>query len=251
MSIALNMLTGPFEEPFLQASLNSCLDLCDEFVLIDTAPGNNPNRELMNSFKKLQDDVSDLYGKNKSIKILELPRGEDKDFSFAEARELARVNTDSDWVLRFDADEVFHEDNIGPLKELSKKEDISGIRIAFYHFMVYPWLFQFIEPRISLIRTHSFVWQNKVHELPKIRGKILDKTSIVYCHYGYCRGQGEVFKRWKLYSDIDGDFNHYDGVNKETILDDRVESALKFDKSGHPKYVHSTLDKLFPEWRVT
>lgn len=247
MTIALNMIVGPYEEPFLEASLNSVKELLDECIIVDTAPGNNPNRQLIEDWigKQLRVDYLD-----DEYVIIDMPRGEDKDFSFAEARELARVNTKSDWVLRLDADEVIHEKDIAGLKLTQFRADVEGyaaVEIAFYHFMVYPWLFQYIESKQILFRKDTFSWMNGVHELPKVRGDTLRKHNIKYFHYGYCRGQAEVFKRWKLYTDIDGRPTWYNGVNPDTILDDRISVCQNFNGT-HPKVVEPTLDKLFPNW---
>lgn len=245
MTIALNMIIGKWEEPFLQAAFASTLDLCDEWVFIDTAPGNNPNRGTL-------EDIAwhiNYQDNPKWVRIIDMPRGEDKDFSFAAARELARVNTESEWVLRLDADEVLHEKDIPILKELTGvPTGFQAIEVAFYHFMVYPWLYQYIEPKTILIKKDAFSWVNGVHEVPTIKGKIKRIHDIKYFHYGYCRGQEEVFKRWQLYVDIDGRPTWYSGVNPSTILDDRISVCQNYRKD-HPKVVHSTLDNLFPHWR--
>ena len=250
MTIALNMIVGPYEEPFLEASLNSVKELLDECIIIDTAPGNNPNRQLIEDWigKQLRVDYLD-----DEYVIIDMPRGEDKDFSFAEARELARVNTKSDWVLRLDADEIVHEKDIPILlKFVEEGNKYSSLEVSFYHFMVYPWLYQYIEPKEILFKKDDFMWKRGVHELPYVHGThtVFQKKihEIKYFHMGYCRGQAEVFKRWKLYTDIDGRPTWYDGVNPDTILDDRISVCQNFTGS-FPKALEPTLDKLFPNWR--
>jgi len=232
MTIALNMIVGPYEEPFLHAAITSTLDLVDELVFVDTAPENNPNREELESFREY------------NMKIIDMPRGEDKDFNFAMARELARTYTTMDWVLRLDADEVLHEKDIENLKRFTNDDRFNTIEISFYHFMVYPWLYQYIEPKGILMRTGSFSWIKDVHEVPRTTGRIRKEHEIKYFHYGYCRGQEEVFKRWQLYVEIDGRPTWYQGVNPATILDDRISVCQNF-KGEHPIVVQDTLAKLF------
>lgn len=235
MTIALNMIIGPYEEPFLNAAINSVVGLCDEFIIIDTAPGNNPNRELL-------DAHTNWCFPDGEFKIIDMPRGEDKDFSFAEARELARINTKSEWVLRLDADEVIHEKDIPTLLKAVEITD-SAIEVWFYHFMIYPWLYQYTEAKKILFRTNDFYWYNGVHELPCIQGEIRT-LPIYYYHYGYCRGQREVFKRWQLYKEIIGKSMWYDGLNPNEILTDRIPMCKNFTDS-HPKVVQHTLDEMF------
>jgi len=83
------------------------------------------------------------------------------------ARELARTYTTMDWVLRLDADEVLHEKDIENLKRFTNDDRFNTIEISFYHFMVYPWLYQYIEPKGILMRTGSFSWIKDVHEVPR------------------------------------------------------------------------------------
>ena len=262
MSIALNMIIGKWEEPFLEASLMSTIEVCDEWVIIDTSPRNNPNRSLIDLFAKCFNNnligrpELEKYGVvDNPVKIIDMERGEDKDFSFAAARELARVNTDSKYVLRIDADEVLHENTIPEIKLQTEKIEIegySGLACSFYHLMCYPHLFQYQEVKQIIFETDRYRWVGGVHEHP-IRvnscGPILQRHNIKYIHYGYLRGEAEVLKRWKLYTDIDGKPNYYDGVNPNTILQDRIAVCQNFPKEGHPKVVHETLDRLFPNWR--
>ena len=244
MTIALNMIVGPFEEVFMPYAIGSTVDLVNEMIFIDTSPGNNPNRDYL-------DTLIHVYNAkdNEIVKIIDMPRGEDKDFSFAEARELARVNTESEWVLRLDADEILHEDTIGWLKDFTYKPSrYSSVEVSFYHHMVYPWLFQYIEPKEILFKRDCFHWEKGVHELPYVTGPKKVKHELKFHHMGYCRGQEEVFKRWQLYVDIDGKPEWYSGTNPATILDDRISVCQNFS-GKFPKVLEPILDKLFPNWR--
>ena len=248
MSIALNMIIGKWEEPFLKPAIASCRNFCDEFVFIDTAPGRNPNRNILEEFMELENEELAIYGTGKLVKIIDMPRGEDCEFSFAEARELARKNTSSEWVLRLDADEILHQKDIEALKEATQDPKYDAIEVAFYHFMVYPWLYQYIEPKVVLMRTNSFSWTRGVHEVPQYSGRTMKAHEIKYFHMGYCRGQAEVFKRWQLYVDIDGRSDWYKDTNPDTILEDRISVCQNFTGS-FPKVLEPALDELFPNWR--
>lgn len=240
--ISLNMIVGPYIEPFLGAALTSISNLVDEYVIIDTAPGGNPNRDFLNKWA-----VTNTV----PVKIINMERGEGKDFNFAEARELARVNSTHGWILRMDADEVIHEKDISTMREVvnecESSGEYNGIKIAFYHFMVYPWLYQYIEPRIAFFKKNLSHWEldRAVHEILRVQGKIKD-TDILYYHYGYCRGQEEVFKRWQLYAEIDNMPNLYSGQDPNNIISDRIAVSLNFT-GEHPAAVKDTLSEMFSD----
>ena len=244
--ISANILSGPYLEPFLQAAIDSTKQLCDEWVFIDTAPGHNPNREVLDTFRY---EFNFGFEDCPKVRIIDMPRGEDKDFSFSAARELARVNSQHEWVLRLDADEVLHEKDIEVLKKMTDDNRFSAIEIKFAHLMCFPWLVQYYEAKQILFRKDKFHWERGVHELPIVDGRIRKEHDIMYVHFGYCRGDAEVFLRWKLYTDIDGKPDYYAGVNPNTILQDRISVCQNFPKERHPKVVYSTLDRLFPFWR--
>lgn len=229
------MIVGPFKESFIKAAVDSCLELVDELVFVDTAPGDNPSRPYLNFLKE-----SCIM----PVKIVEMERGEDKDFSFAEARDLARQNSSNKWCLRLDADEVLHEKDISCLRQYVAMSDASAIEVAFYHHMVYPCLYQYIEPKIILFRRDLSSWTKGVHELVQFKGTLSKLHEVKFNHYGYCRGQAEVFKRWKLYTDIDNKPTWYDGYDPNNILTDRISVCKKYDTS-HPKYVINILAEIF------
>lgn len=231
------MITGKFEEPFIKAAVDSSLDLVSEMVFVDTAPGDNPSRPYLDF---LQESCK------MPVKIIDLPRKEDKDFSFAAARELARVNTDSDWVLRLDADEVLHENETRFLKNTLMEYGAfyNAFQLAFYHHMVYPKYYQYVETKTILLKKDSFHWEGGVHERQVIKGKTYNMPNIKFHHYGYCRGQAEVFKRWQLYVEIDGKPDWYKGRDPNNIITDRLSVCIPFEGT-HPKYVMPTLLEMF------
>jgi hypothetical protein len=233
------MIVGPFYEPFLSAAIESTRYLVDEIIFVDTAPGNNLNRDILEHWS------SEFPKEDKRSVLINMPRGEDKDFSYSEARELAREFTEADWVLRLDADEVLHEKDIPLLLEISKIDNISSVEVKFYHFMIYPWLYQYTESKRILFRTQNFHWTHAVHEIPIVHGKnaIL---PIFYYHYGYCRGQEEVFKRWMLYRDIEGKPAYYDNMNPSEILNSRLSVCQNFTGT-HPAVVQTKLSEMFSD----
>lgn len=238
--ISLNLILGPFKEPFLKASLDSAFELCSEFVIVDTAPGNNPNMDTIQEW--ILSKTWDLP--DEAFVLLEMPRGEDKDFSFAAARDLARMNSSNKWCLRLDADEVLHENDIPFLRRVIRITDAPAVEVSFYHHMVYPCLYQYIEPKTILFQRDKVHWKCGVHEILDVTSPLYRLYAVKFHHYGYCRGQAEVLKRWQLYVDIDGKPDWYKGRDPNNILTDRLSVCATFEGT-HPKYVMPTLLEMF------
>lgn len=231
--ITANVLSGPWIEPFAEASFQSILGLVDEIIVIDSSPGNNPN-----------DEVNRKY----ATKIIDVPGGGTKDFNFSLARQLAMENSKNDWNMKWDQDEVLHEKDIENLYNFVSYTTSNLISAAFYHFMVYPWLYQYIGDRTLLYRKSVSKWDENVHEQVFSPGKTLTANGITTYHYGYLRGQEEVFKRWKLYAEIVDKPNWYNGQDPANIITDRISTCQNFTGT-HPKVVEHVFDQMFPYWR--
>jgi glycosyltransferase involved in cell wall biosynthesis len=229
--ISANVISGPFLEPFAEASFQSIQDLVDEIIVVDTAPGNNPNVEI---------------NKKYATSVLEFPGGGTKNFSFSAARELARVNSKYKWILKWDQDEVLYENDIDKIKSATLGTKKNGIELAFYHFMVYPWLYQFIDTKRFLFKRDEAKWEDDVHEGVYIRGDFERLHSVKVFHYGYLRGQEEVFKRWKFYAEIVDKPNWYDGQDPSNILTDRISVCQNF-QGEHPAVVQPVLAEMFKD----
>ena len=229
--ISANVISGPFYEAFADAALASIVGIVDEIVIVDTAPGSNPNAE-----------VNEKY----ATKLLYMDRGEDKDFSFSAARDLALKNSSGDWIMKWDQDEVVHEKDVAVIRAATLLPKYSAIELAFYHFMIYPWLYQFIDRKVFLFKKDCANWSKGVHESLNIRGDILPIHDIKVFHYGYCRGQAEVFKRWQLYAEIEGVPNWYEGTDPDHIIEDRISVCQNY-RGEHPVYVQKTLEELFSD----
>ena len=237
MGISLNMIVGGFYEPFLEPSIRSIYSLCDEFIIIDTAPGDNPNRPLL---EKLAREYS-----YPAFVIYDLPRGED--FNFGQARELARERSTHEWVLRLDADECISEEHIDLLKMVIDSTKYTAIAMQFYHFMVTPkWHYPEGEDYKTLFFKKDLCnWVGKVHEQIMVHGdRYRLNPKIRFFHYGYLRGQEEVFKRWLLYESIEKKPAWFHNCDPEHILDERLRDCVEF-KGKHPKVVQQKLEEMF------
>jgi hypothetical protein len=232
--ISLNQIIGPWTEPFLEASIESVRPILDAIILVDTAPGRNPNRERMEAIP--------------GVTILELPRGKDKDFSYADARNLARKATKTKWLLRLDADEVIHQRYLDELLEITRTTDSIAVEVRFWHHVLHPDLYQVLEDDIKkiLLMTDEFEWVGKVHECPTKNGDTYKAHHIKMNHYGYVRGQREVFKRWQLYRELGGMPHNLDELNPDDFLSD-MELVCKVYPDQHPKAIVHKLLEMYPD----
>jgi glycosyltransferase involved in cell wall biosynthesis len=230
--ISANVISGPFFEVFAEAAYESILPLVDEIVVVDTAPGDNPNHKVN---KKYATSVLHYHG------------GGTKDFSFADARELARVNSRGDWILKWDQDEVIHENDIPIIRKAVENTKRNCIEFAFYHFMVYPWLYQFVDTKKFMFLKEEGEWRSNVHEGLYTQGNRSEKLhEVKIFHYGYLRGQEEVFKRWVLYAEIVGKPTWYNGQDPSNIITDRISVCQNFT-GEHPKVAQGVLTELFKD----
>lgn len=232
--VAVQLLFGQNPEPFLKYAIRSVKDWVDYWTICNTDPnGANGDENVTIASEELE---------GKEVRYTELQPDENGHFSFADARNTCISQTDTgDFILILDADDVHY-----PHFEQIVKEAISrgadSLTANFYHLMVYKDIYQYTQPREILYKNYPGTsWEKGVHELLQNQKGYPEYTSYHYMHYGYVKPQREVFDRWKFYSDLEGDYHHYDGQNPETILDDRV-AVCKPLTEGHPPAIAEYID---------
>lgn len=161
---------------------------------------------------------------------------------FGAARNLAlQAVPDGDFVMILDADDVHYPEWEG-ICQWYLVNGADSITAAFYHFMVYRNAYQAVYPREIVFRKGpetQFV--GAVHEQLHTRRDAPATADYRYAHYGYLKPQREIFARWKRYSDMVGDFHHYDGQNPDHIVDDRVSVSSRFTLE-HPPAVRDVIE---------
>ena len=232
--ITLNMITGRFKEPFLKEAVNSVLPMIDDIIFVDTEPGNNPNVEDMESF---------------NCTIFQLPRKSDKEFSYAEARNLALNNTKTEWCLKLDADEALHEKYHNYLRDPLDTTNVNAIDIKFWHHMIHPDYYLDVGDdwrRILFKREHT-VWIGDVHEGNHTKGPILDwKHLVKQNHYGYCRDPNLILQVWQLYDSKGGLGIDLTERNSDNLLDDVIPHLQHYPET-HPAAILPKLKEMFPD----
>jgi glycosyltransferase involved in cell wall biosynthesis len=236
-NISLNMIIGPYDEPFLEAAIESVLPILSEIILVDTAPGDNPNRAAMESFK--------------SATIIDLPRPSDEEFSFAVARNVAKDATTKKWVLRLDADEIMPAQYLDRLAELTTKK-CEAVEVSFWHHFLHPDLIRPLigteDKKVILMKTECFTWSRPVHEGSHIFGNTYRAHEIKYNHYGYCRGQGRIKDSWTLYKKLGGCEHTIEHIGREHFLEEVMGDIGLLPYEGeHPAVVIHKLRELYPD----
>lgn len=214
--IGAQVIFGDLPEPFLAAALRS-VGWVDYFATVCTAPetpGGKRNEEIVREVVP-------------SGKLRWTTTGGELDFAKARNAALELVD-DGDFVMIVDADDVHYPDweSISQYYLLNGADSVTA---AFYHLVVYRDAVQAVFPREILFRKYPATqFVGKVHEQLHTQRRKAATADYRYLHLGYLRGQSNVFERWRRYSVIEGEPNHYAGQSPEHIIDDRVSVATRF-----------------------
>jgi glycosyltransferase involved in cell wall biosynthesis len=229
--IGAQLIVGDLPEPFLEAALRS-VEWVDYVVvvpvLIDAGVGAGDPLGLLQNLQIIRDTVP-----ADKLRIDQERSAGEPDFAAARNAALAQV-PDGDHVLILDADDVHYPEWEG-ICHYYLLNGADSITAAFYHFVVYRDAVQAVFPREIVFRkTAETQFVGRVHEqLSTPRRQPVD-ADYRYCHFGYLRPQANVFERWRRYSVIEGEPNHYAGQDPEHIIDDRVSVATRFDLDYPP-----------------
>ncbi len=190
----------------LEASIRQSLIFADEICVV---VGQSKDRTL-----GIVTDLQSEYGPDR-VKIQETEITLDRMWQ-VKCADIGIGMTDCDWIMFMDADEAFHEDDAGKIKEASTRGSINFVRFPYRHFYGTPgWV---VPPRNGNFYTHhtkmgrknrNFRLQNFRHDhniaptcdmVADVNGRetkmhiyhgsdILDLKVPVY-HYGHCRLPG-------------------------------------------------------------
>jgi GT2 family glycosyltransferase len=226
------MIVGKFKEPFLGAALRS-VDWADGFSVVNTDPdgaGYGQENELI---------VRRTVPREK----LRLDRVWMGKFDFAKARNasLAMI-PEGAYALLVDADDVHWPEFEGVARGLvSQGHDV--ITGHFWHHVLYKDLWAKEPHREILFSTGPEVrFENSVHEgLVHPRANPALAGTYHWSHYGYIKPPREIFKRWVLYSELEGDPDHYAGRNPDDALAGWLDGCQPFWRE-HPPAVREVLE---------
>jgi len=158
------------EEQFIRSCILSVKPAVDEIVIVDNG----------------STDRTPLIAEELGAKVITSEASKD----FSELRNLCLNNSSGDWILSVDADEVFAENSINRLVELTRIEGYMGFRFPFITYMKNSSWFILLKLRLFK-KDLNIRWEGTVHEsvtpsIERLNGKILD-TNIFFHHYGPLR----------------------------------------------------------------
>ena len=217
MKISLIMLLSHNEEPFLKYSLES-LPWLDEYVFVNMAKeGVNSNLNTVAMFR-------DRLGYKKKTTIIDYYSYYD-DIDFSKARNLAIEKSTGDYILTVDADEVFYQAAEEQIRGLDFSYDSYSAK--FIHFMIDAFHYEGILST-EILFDRKFRYEHKVHETLMGNRRIFI-TDILYCHFGYIKGNENLLERWKLYARLQNKEGIYDYLEEdiEHLLDPRLPKISK------------------------
>lgn len=151
MKITTNVIVGEKNpEPYAYFALASMAQVVDEYVVVNTGSDKNVNMESIYRFAKVS-----LV----PVKIYHFPFT-----NFADVRNVALMQTNTEWIWRLDCDEV-HYKGAEVVRRLVDQQGLIGIRVYFYHFMLDYDHVESIYPKVDLLRIDkSSRYMGNVHE---------------------------------------------------------------------------------------
>lgn len=234
--IAIQMLIGQNEEPFLRYAMKS-VGWADYFTVVCTDPQSywgGINQDIVWEVQK-ELDVE--------VRMSAVQPDEQGHFSFADARNTCLGLTDQDdYVFIVDADDVHYPEWEHELKRYLYQNNADSITAHYYHLTLYKDIYHFSAPREIVYRNYEGTqWALGVHEQLMHEKRWPIVANYHYMHYGYIKPQTQVFERWKFYSDLVGDNHHYDGQDPSNIISDRI-SVCKPLMVQHPLLIQDFLE---------
>lgn len=234
--IAVQMLCGQNEEPFLRYAMES-VGWANYFTVCNT--------DKDSYWGKINDQIVRDTAKRLGVELrmVYIVPNEDGVFSFADARNRCLDVTDEgDFVFIVDADDVHYPQWEQELKQLLYEERADSVTAHYYHLTLYKDVFHFSAPREIVYKNYPGTqWAKGVHEQLLNAKKWPIVSHYHYVHYGYIKPQTQVFERWKFYSDIEGDYDHYKGQDPNNIISDRI-SVCKPLPVPHPPHIQDFLE---------
>lgn len=230
--VGVHIIYGANEEPFLEAALQS-VEWADYVCAVNTAPEDGHAAQNEATVRRVVPREK-LRHDGVMFKLGEF------DFGVARNRCLALADP-GDYVLILDSDDVHY-----PVFEHYCRQAIADgydcVAAHFWHLIGYKDLWGQEPHREILFTRDGASFTKSVHEgldHPRRRTLVLP-GEYHYVHYGYIKPPREIFKRWVLYSRIEGDPHHYDGRNPDDAIAGWLDNTHPFFRD-HPPAVREVL----------
>ncbi|HTU82615.1 MAG TPA: hypothetical protein VMF61_10830 [Candidatus Acidoferrales bacterium] len=236
--VAVHLILGPREEPFLAALLQSLEGAAQTLIVNDNAPGPSPHAATI---------AASAFGAHAIV-----DRSPFTGFADARNRCLAlhARHSSASWVAFADADEV-HAGSVarvaGNLDRLPAGYDF--VDAYTWHFFASFDYYTSIERRMAFFRfVPGAHWEGAVHErLTGLRGKRL-ALPYVYGHYGHTLAPRRHAEKGRLYSSLGAQGkvlreDDLDDFDVETYFESVYPRLLRFG-GQHPPAARATVERL-------
>lgn len=227
MKVSANVIMGDVnDEIYAPFALRSVENFVDEYVVVNSGSKYNPNLNYINDF---------IETTAVPVRLIHEPF-----VNFATVRDTALKNSSCEWILKTDLDEV-HTKELLDLKMFLDMPKVSRIQMHFYHFVIDYDHFEGVMSKSDYLfkKGENTRYEGDVHEqLEGVPKGITLNSGYQFFHYGYCKQQKEVFKRWEQYAKLEGETTKNAKLLEEcggpdTILEHRRERLKEF-KGQHP-----------------
>ncbi len=245
-AIAVHLILGPREEPFLAALLASLAGVAERLIVNDNAPEPSPHARVL---------AESAFGREGRAVVDRTPFE-----GFARARnvclDLHERHGAAPWIAFVDADEV-HGEAAGAI---ASHLELLGPEIGFvdaytWHFFASFDFYTSIERRMAFFRYAPGVrWEGAVHErLAGVPGRRL-ALPYVYAHYGHTLEARRHAEKGRLYSSLgaEGEVlreDQLDGFDVAAYFKDVYPRLLRF-RGEHPPAARATIERLRPALRA-
>lgn len=132
-------------------------------------------------------------------------------------RNYAITKASGDWILVLDPDEVIPDSLKDKLKQISKDNKFAAVNIPRKNIFFGKWIAHanwWPDKQVRFFKKGQVKWGDKIHEYPKVFGKVLDlenREDLAIRHFGY-QSINEFIDRQNRYSVIEAGNLHSSGV---------------------------------------
>ena len=184
-TLALNMIIKN-EGAILESFFEYIYSIFDEIIVVDTGSTDNSK------------EIAKRYG----AKVFDFPWTND----FSAARNFAKDQTNSRWILHLDADEAIPSNQLANLSLMTEEEGIHGFLFSIRNY--HPDGTYSISESIRLFKNLSDIkYRGYVHETfdgssQNVEGWTQTRTSVIIVHKGYLRDQKRIKEKLEAYEKL-------------------------------------------------
>lgn len=229
----------------LVESIKSILPLVDEFIITVGRSEDDTLKEI----KKIGD---------KKIRIIETewdPRFTVKGRILAVQSNIALFQCTGDWAFYIQADEVFHDEDMGKIASLCDKyrhdDEVEGMLFDYTHFFGnYNWYgdsYHWYRKEIRIIKNHRGIISWRSAQSFRADGKkirVIDSGARIF-HYGWVRPPEVMAEKRRQHDELHHGKGHLKNIHQAdyNYLSEMDTRCMKPFTGKHPAVMHERIEK--------